>query len=368
MVGLTLVVIIACVNTSFKGTLLAYFERILHADLVISATGKMQAHETQMLDESLKERIAAAPGVRGVYELREVKIAYAGENILLKYFGEPPVPENKGEARYPIFGTVDRDSEVAGAELYHSTDPTVMVSENFVVHYKKKTGDTIELMTGHGARQFRIIAVVAEYSNPVGTLYMSHETYRHYYDDRLVSGFAVKLRSGVDPAEARRELERRLAGDQKLTIMLNSDIRAQVGRVIDSSFAYTKAVEIAALLVALMGLMNTLLITVMERTRELGVSRAIGMTRSQVARMIVGEAVSQGGLGATVSIAAGTFLGMIWVTQNLAHSLGWVVDFYVPWRALATTLALGLIVTALAAWYPARRAAGLLIVEALGEK
>ena len=89
------------------------------------------------------------------------------------------------------------------------------------------------------------------------------------------------------------------------------------------------------------------------------------MTKSQVAKMILLEAAGQGTLGAIISMGIGTFLGLLWVTQNLAHSLGWVVDFYVPWNALFNVLVLGLIVTLAAAWYPARRAANLDIVDAL---
>ena len=58
-------------------------------------------------------------------------------------------------------------------------------------------------------------------------------------------------------------------------------------------------------------------------------------------------------------------LGSLWVTRSLAASLGWVVHFYVPWNALGSTFALGLAVTLVAAWYPARRAASIEIVDAL---
>jgi putative ABC transport system permease protein len=180
-----------------------------------------------------------------------------------------------------------------------------------------------------------------------------------------LSGIAVKLKHGFDPVRVREDLDRQLSKQYSLTIMLNSDIRGQVGTVVDNSFAYTRSIEIAALLVALLGLMNTLIITVMERTREIGLSRSVGMTRSGVAQMILIEAASQGGLGALISIAIGVLLGGLWVTRSLASSLGWVVHFYVPWGAAASTFALGMLVTLLAAWYPARRAAAIEIVEAL---
>lgn len=365
MVGLILVVLIACVNTSFKGTLLSFFDRILHADLLISTTGRLQSHETQPLTTALKPVIAAHPGVLGVYELREVKFNYQGKQVLLKSYDEPPVPEEQGAKRYPIFDTVDRDSENAGRELFHASDLTIFVSENFTLQNGARTGDHIELITPSGPRQARIAAVVREYANPNGTLFISRTNYQALFHDLLVGGFAVKLKKGFDPATVRSDLDRQLSKDNKLTILLNSDIKEQVAGVIDSSFAYTKAIEGAALLVALLGLMNTLLVTVLERTRELGVSRAIGMTRSQVTKMILLEAASQGGFGAIVALGLGVVMGLVWVTQNLAYILGWVVEFHVPWSSMGVTLALGLAVTMLAAWYPARRASKIEIVDAL---
>ncbi len=365
MVGLILVVLVACVNSSFKGTLMRFFGRILHADMIVSATGRLQSHQTTMLDENLKARIEEQPGILGVYELREAKFDYQGEKILLKYYGEPPRPDKTDERRYDIFDTIDVDSEVAGNELFHAKQPVLMVSENFYVNFKKTTGDTITLMTPKGPRDFKIAAMVNEYANPLGTIYMSRDTYRGLFDEHVVSGFAVKVKKDADPVQIRSELDKRLSKDMKITILLNDDIRKEVARVIDSSFSYTHAIEIAALVVALMGLMNTLLITVMERTRELGLTRAVGMTRKHVARMILLEAASQGGLGAIISALLGTVLGLLWVTQNLAHSLGWVVKFYVPWASLGTTIALGVLVSIAAAWYPARRAAALQIVDAL---
>jgi putative ABC transport system permease protein len=369
MVGLILVVIIACVNVSFKGTLMNFFGRILHADLIISTTGRLQSHENQPLNENIKPLIEANPAVLGAYELREVKMNYGQEKMLLKYYGEPPAPEvipgQKPEARYSIFDITDRDGEQAGYEFFHAKDPTVIVSENFAVHTGKHTGDYVELATPKGLKPFRIVAVAAEYANPFGTIYMSRQTYRALFDDHLVSGIAVKLKHGYDPVEVRKQLDQALSKQYKLTILLNSDIRGQVGTVIDNSFAYTRSIEVAALLVALLGLMNTLIITVMERTREIGLSRSVGMTRGNVAKMILIEAASQGGVGALISIGIGVLLGSLWVTRSLASSLGWVVHFYVPWNALINTFALGVAVTLVAAWYPARRAAAIEIVDAL---
>jgi putative ABC transport system permease protein len=134
---------------------------------------------------------------------------------------------------------------------------------------------------------------------------------------------------------------------------------------IDDSFAYTRAVEGAALLVALLGLLNTLLISVLERTKELGVLRAIGSTRRQIFRMILTESIIQGGFGAIVAVVIGGAVGKLWIENSLAYALGWMIEFSIPVSSALITILVGIIVSVIAGIYPSKRAANLPIVEAL---
>ena len=139
----------------------------------------------------------------------------------------------------------------------------------------------------------------------------------------------------------------------------------QLSQTIDQSFAYTRAIQLAALLVGLLGLVNTLLISVLERTREIGMMRAVGMTRRQLIRLILQESLILGILGAIAAILLGGWLAWLWVTHTQAHILGWLVEFHFPWSAILTTLGAGTLVALLAGYFPARRAAYFEICEAL---
>jgi putative ABC transport system permease protein len=361
MVGLMLVIMIASVNTSFKVTLISWYSRILNADLVVSTNGRLASHQSQPLHEELRPRILGTEGVAGTFGIRQVKVKYGDKSLVLKAFDDP----SKILGGYPIFEVEGADATVAGRELYDAKDPVIMVSQGFVNNHGKKTGDTIELLTPAGLRPFRIVATVVDFAAPGGVLYMSRPRYRELFRDDLVSAYAVKVKEGADPVEVRTRLDRAVSREYKLTILSNADLRAQITRIVDDSFGYAATIEAAALLVALFGLLNTLLISVMERTRELGMLRAVGMSRGQLARMIVLESASQGGLGAAVAIAIGTFVASIWVSESLGRTLGWEVNFHFPWAAAWGTFAMGLAVSAFAAWYPAHRAARLDIVEAL---
>jgi putative ABC transport system permease protein len=118
-------------------------------------------------------------------------------------------------------------------------------------------------------------------------------------------------------------------------------------------------------LVGLLGLLNTLLISVMERMRELGMLRAVGMSRSQLARMILLEALVQGGFGALAAVLLGSLIAYLWITHSLAQILGWLIHFHFPWTAVGGTVLIGTAVALIAGYFPARRASQLEIREAL---
>jgi putative ABC transport system permease protein len=116
-----------------------------------------------------------------------------------------------------------------------------------------------------------------------------------------------------------------------------------------------------SIVVSLFGIVNTLVLSVFERTRELGMLRAIGMTRRQVRWMIRHESIVTALIGAALGIAVGAFLAAL-VTQALADE---GIVFAVPYGTLAVFVVVAIAAGMLAAIFPARRAARLNVLEAL---
>ena len=116
-----------------------------------------------------------------------------------------------------------------------------------------------------------------------------------------------------------------------------------------------------SVIVSLFGIVNTLVLTVFERTRELGMLRAIGMTRRQVRRMIRHESIVTALIGAALGIAVGVFLAAL-VTQTLSDQ---GIVFAVPWVTLGVFVVVAIAAGVLAAIFPARRASRLNVLEAL---
>ncbi|NDG84351.1 MAG: FtsX-like permease family protein, partial [Proteobacteria bacterium] len=158
----------------------------------------------------------------------------------------------------------------------------------------KKVGETIELETPKGLVPFKIMGEVTDYASPNGTIYIHRPVYASIWNDHLVTAFVLSLEKGYTFDQVKANIDRGPGRKWNLVTISSREFKDQMQSAIERSFAYTKAIEWIALLVGLLGLLNTLLISVMERTREIGMLRAIGGTRFQISRMIFNEAVLQG--------------------------------------------------------------------------
>jgi putative ABC transport system permease protein len=171
--------------------------------------------------------------------------------------------------------------------------------------------------------------------------------------------FAVRFAPGA--ADTSRPLLAEVAKENALEANPIEKIQGAVAEALARVFGVFDLLAIVAVIVAALGIVNTLTMGVVERIREIGVLRAIGMTRRQVLRMVVVEATILGVVGAVLGALAGVAAGAILLQLGggLGHPGG------LPWQSIGIAAVLGLVLPTLAALYPARMAARVSIVEAL---
>jgi putative ABC transport system permease protein len=365
MVGLILVTIISTMNASFKSSITGWLDRAMKTDIIVSSFGKISTYQVQPILEDIGKELAQIPGVKpgsrvGAYGFRFLHVNYQGKKLVLKSFDEPPADE-----KYAVFDLHGGDHQVIGRQFFKSSEPTILISENMAQHFKKDIGDMIRIETPTGGHEFRVLGIVTDFASPEGVIYMSRDRYKEYWKDNLVTGFGLKILPGYDAEAVRKTIDQKFGPSRNLMTVLNGELRRSILQSVDDSFTYTRAIEVAALLVGLLGLLNTFLISILERTRELGLLRAVGMSRGQMQLMIMQEALTQGFLGALIAVALGAWIGYLWISTSLSHVLGWIIGFSFPWTAVAMTMAAGILVTLAAGLYPARRAAFTEIRDAL---
>ncbi|HEY3167136.1 MAG TPA: FtsX-like permease family protein, partial [Candidatus Binatia bacterium] len=152
----------------------------------------------------------------------------------------------------------------------------------------------------------------------------------------------------------------------QLFISTHRELRETVVRIMEQSFVVNYAVEIVAVVVAIFSVINTLLASILDRTREIGVLRAIGATQAQVRRIVVMEAGWMGLIGGLLGLFAGTVMAYHHVVYNTKMLTGWTFQFYYPYDVAIFSLIAAVILCLLAGYGPAKRAASTSIVTAIG--
>lgn len=310
--------------------------------------------EVQPLHESLARDIDAIPGVRldqgrGAVGIRYASARYAGREVTLKAFDRP----HPSLARLPFDLRSDYPLR-RGGDIFAGPRPAVLVSENFVRHFGRQTGDELTLDSPTGPLRAEIIGVVTDYASPQGVIYLPRDLYRRYWQDPLVSFFSVMVRPGTEVAAVAATIDRTLGSTKGLRATDNRELRRQMRAILGESFAYTHAIEAAALIAAVVGIMNSTMAAVYARRRELAVLRAVGMTRPMVLRMVIGESLCQAAPAALVAALLGLLLAYLCLGGVLSALLGWTLEYHAsPW-ALGAALILGVLAGgaagSLAAW------------------
>jgi putative ABC transport system permease protein len=210
-----------------------------------------------------------------------------------------------------------------------------------------------------------VAAVVVSYTSDSGVIWMDVNTYRRHWHDPLVDTFEVLVQPKADIDTVRQDILKRFGGERKLFALSAAAFKVEVRKILDRSFVLTNAVNIIALSIAGFGIIVTLLASILERTREIGILRAMGMEKGQVAGMVIIESILIGLVGGVLGSAAGVLIGWIELEGVFRLDLGSSITYHIHYVAMAGALLLAAGLSALAGLYPARRAAKTNIVEAL---
>jgi putative ABC transport system permease protein len=195
-----------------------------------------------------------------------------------------------------------------------------------------------------------------------GQYLLSLADYQKGYSDQIDSLVVAKIKPGVAPATARQAVERVAAGFPNVKVEDQAQYKADTGKQLDQLLNLVRGLLLLAILIALVGIVNTLALSVFERVRELGLLRAVGATRRQVRAMIRWEAVIVAVLGAVLGLALGVFFG--WAMSRALSSQGFS-EFSIPGGQLVLYVVLAAVAGIFAAILPGRRAARVDMLRAI---
>jgi putative ABC transport system permease protein len=348
VVGLAMVVALGWSAQAARASAFAWLEDVIPGDEVVTSIRPVAA------DEGLQAALADQPGVARVTPIGSFDLAYRGYRVdAAAVVGADMLADGRLRA---VAG--DRAAALTALDAGGSVILPAAVADRLGL----ALGDTMGVLIAGGRQLDLRVAAIVERSIPA----TSGEAVLVGWGDATgalgVAGadaFAVRFTPGATPAE--RAAFDGLATQYALQPTTIEGIQGAVTDALARVFGLFDALALVAVLVAGLGIVNTLTMGVVERVRELGVLRAIGMSRSQAFRMVVVEAVILG----VVGVVLGSLVGLAVGAVMLALGGGLAPVAGIPWQPIEVAVVLGLGLPILASIYPSRLAARVGIVRAL---
>jgi len=345
---------------SFRQTVQVWMDNQLKADLFLRPAGDPAADRHPTIDPALADRIASLPGVAGLDRFRGYEISYQG---LPASLGSADTIGSHDLAKIEFFS--GRPTSIVNAEL-RSGDNAV-VSEPFANKHHVRVGDVIRLPLGASQIPFRVVDIFYDYGSEKGFIVIDRSIMLHYVNDPAPSNLAIYVAPGSSVDTVRAEVEKIAAGHH-LMIFTNRSLRAEAIQIFDRTFAITYALEVVAVIVAIIGIAGALLALVIDRRRELGLLRFLGAGVSQIRKLILLEAGLIGLLANLAGLALGIVLSLLLIFVINKQSFGWTIQFHWPVAVLLAALSVVYAATVLAGFYPARVATRLNPIEVVHEE
>ncbi|MFL3019864.1 MAG: ABC transporter permease [Candidatus Poriferisodalaceae bacterium] len=351
MVGLALVGMVLVVGTSFKKTFSSALDSSLGAEFFIDTEGRNSWGFSPQLVEDIKEidGVAIAVGFRGGPGTAQMSVAGASKDVI--------GTQEEGLGRV-------LDLSLIEGTYSGLSNGGVLVHEDPAEDLALAVGDVVSAtFPVAGKKDLRVVGIFDD-GSILGNWVIDMSTYETGFDPARQSDLfaAIKLEKGVEVQNIRSQLDAVAANYPEAILQDRTEYQETIEGRIDTLLMTVNALVGFAVIIAVLGIVNTLMLSVFERTREIGLLRAVGMTRRQTRRMIRWEAVIIAVFGGVLGILVGTLLGFIAV-QAMPDSF--ITDFGIPVGNFVIILVMCIVVGVLAAILPARRAARLNILDAV---
>lgn len=347
MIGVALVTAVAILTVSIQETARAAIEDVLAADFVIQQAG---FNAFDGVSEEIAPIVAGVPGVDQVSAIKAAQVEVDGSLTFVA--GVDPV----------TFPELTSFEEIEGgwSDLVGNT---VAVQKSKAEEDGLSLGSTIDLAFSGEAIPFQVVAIwdlTGDTDNDTD-YYLPRETFSEFAPSTGDFQIVAKIEEDADLDTVKADIEEAISDYPAAAVSSQADILLQIEEQLNVFLILIFALLGMSVLIALLGVLLTLLLSVFERTREIGLLRAVGMIRAQVRSMVRWESVIVAMFGAFLGVGVGLFLG--WILGRVIFDEGAV--YTIPWTYVIAGFIAAAFAGLVAAWWPARRAAALNILEAI---
>jgi putative ABC transport system permease protein len=349
MVGIALVTGVGVLASSLQASLQAVVGQSLTAELII-AGDDLGGPAAATYDPAVIDQARRLPGVAQAVAVH-TDVAQLGSDPTDVAAGDlPPMAA--------IFGL-----KATAGQLRTLQPGELVVDDQFATEHDLAVGSTLQLATQRGGPQpYRVVGVFQQSRLVPGPLLLSVQDATARFRSSQANFGYLRLQPGTDAGAIQRQVTALLADNPEVGVRSQADFLAQLTSQVDTAVVMLYVLLGLSILIAVLGIINTLALSILERTRELGLLRAVGMPRSQLTQMVAVESVVIATFGAMLGVLVGAALGTA-VVRAVPDEFISILSL--PWGSMAVFLGLAVVVGLAAAIIPAVRAARTNVLRAI---
>ncbi|HVE91799.1 MAG TPA: FtsX-like permease family protein [Actinomycetota bacterium] len=357
LLALSLVVGFSIALGSFTRSFQSGMDRIVRADMYVRTATWRPFGSDVPLNASMGQAIEEVPGVAAAYPFRMVLGNFRNRVVVFNAIDYPNYGKLPG-----LDPSWRREVRELARKL--AKQDTVVITPSVTSVMGIRVGDRVKMPTPSGVKTLEVVGYFPDPSAVTPTFSFDFRQFTSTFRTATADSFGVGLDPGADPERVRGEILKRLRGPLGIEVDSRAQFVDRINGIVGSIRDLISSVQLVAVVVAALGLANTLLISTLERRRDLGVLRAVGMLRGQVRRMVTVEALLVGGVGVLLAWVFGSLIGLF-MFRVMQEQSGIDLRLAFPASAYVGSAVLGLAASGLASLYPAARAARMDVVDAL---
>ncbi len=339
---------------SFRQTVSQWIATSLRADFYVSLAKQPNSAGQARSDKQLKQNLATLPGVRMLSSVLHTHTLVNGATVPLAVF------ELNEQSRTGFIILASLHDQLW--RQFEQQD-TLLVTEAYAWFTGSRPGERLLLTTPAGKIPFTIIGVYSDYSGDRGHIAMSRNLYRRYWPPAGYTGIGIYAHPDANLTKLEYRLREQLGPQYRLRS--NRAIYQASMKIFEQTFLITESLRWLAAGIAFVGIFSALMALQFERTRQLGVLRAIGMTPGQLAGMIITETGLMGLVAGVFAIPVGLVVALLLIFVIYQRSFGWTMSFHLSPEVFYQGLALAVLAALLAGIIPAWKMARTKPAEAL---
>ena len=345
MIGLALVTMFSVVGQSAKASVSNSIKQEFLGDYVVKTTGTQFGN----FSPTVEPKIAAVPGVEASSPQRSGNAKLGSSTVTLTAVN----PTTIGQLM---------KLDVKSGSLSSLSRGEIMVQKDTAKSKGLKVGGPVHLHFAKTGDQTLVLGGTYATSQLIGNYLVSTGVFEANFTDQLDQIVMIKLAANADPVAVRNGIDQAISAYPNVEVQNPAQVEKDQASQVNQLLTIIYVLLALAIFIAVLGIINTLVLSVVERTREFALLRAVGMARRQVRTMVRGESVIIALFGAVLGVLVGLGFGVA-LTSAIIRNQGGVVS--VPVTSLVVFVILAFIFGIVAAVWPARRAARTNVIMAL---